>query len=104
MIRTEKGRVTAFANGHIMIIAPQKEAEALLEKAVEIILRVQMCTACGICEKNCPRNAISVRETFTIDEERCNRCGKCANGCIAADEAAKIYRRLMAAEAGASLS
>lgn len=98
VVKTEKGRATVFANGHIMIIAPQQEAEELLQKVSETVLRVQMCTGCGICEKNCKKGAIMVQGTFCIDETKCNRCGKCASGCIAADQAAKIFRRLIAKE------
>ena len=91
-IKTNTGRVTAFASGHLRIIAPCKEAEELLRRSCETILRVQMCTRCKICEKRCPRGAIAVRETIIIDEKKCHRCGKCAEGCIAADQAAKIFR------------
>jgi len=94
VIKTEKGRVTAFANGNIMIIAGKEQAEELLRDVSEIVLRVQMCTRCKICEKNCHRGAITVAETITIDEKKCNHCGKCAKGCIAADQAAKIYAGL----------
>ncbi|MCX6674008.1 MAG: phosphoadenosine phosphosulfate reductase family protein [Methanothrix sp.] len=97
VIKTEKGRVTVFANGNIMIIAGKEQAEELLRSVCEIVLRVQMCTRCKICEKNCPRGAIIVAETITIDEKKCNHCKKCAKGCIAADQAAKIYARLAAA-------
>jgi phosphoadenosine phosphosulfate reductase len=98
VIKTEKGRATAFANGHIMIIAGKEQAEELLRDVCRTILRVQMCTRCRICEKSCDRGAITVTETITIDEKKCNHCKKCANGCIAADQAAKIYARLAAAE------
>ena len=98
VIKTEKGRVTAFANGNIMIIAGKEQAEELLRDVCEMVLRVQMCTRCKICEKNCNRGAITVAETITIDEKKCNHCKKCAKGCIAADQAAKIYARLSAAE------
>jgi len=94
VIKTRTGRVTAFANGYLLIVAPRKEAEELLAKSCETILRVQMCTRCKICEKNCPRGAIAVAETIIIDEKKCNRCGKCSEGCIAADQAAKIFRDL----------
>lgn len=104
VIKTERGRVTAFANGHLMVIAPEKEAEDLLRRASEIILRVQMCTRCRICEKNCRRGAISVRETIAIDEKRCNRCGRCSQGCIAADEASKILRDLKGPAATRAIS
>jgi phosphoadenosine phosphosulfate reductase len=76
-----------------MIIAQKKEAEELLEMAVETVLRVQTCTRCGICEKRCKRGAIKVRDTITIDEKKCNRCGRCAEGCIAADQASKMLRK-----------
>jgi phosphoadenosine phosphosulfate reductase len=89
----EKGRCTVFASGHIMIIAPKKEAEELLESVVETVLRVQTCTRCGICEKRCKKGAIKVRDTITIDEKRCNRCGRCAEGCIVADRASKMLRK-----------
>ena len=31
-----------------------------------------MCTACGICEKNCKKGAIRVQDTFCIDDKLCN--------------------------------
>lgn len=96
VIKTEKGRATVFANGHIMIIAGKSQAEELLRDVCTVVLRVQMCTRCKICEKNCNRGAITVAETITIDEKKCTHCGKCAKGCIAADQAAKIYTRLAA--------
>ncbi|MDD1750881.1 MAG: hypothetical protein LUO89_13525, partial [Methanothrix sp.] len=94
VIKTDKGRATAFANGHIMVIAGKEQAEELLRSICMTVLRVQMCTRCKICETNCNRGAITVAETITIDEKKCNHCGRCAKGCIAADQAAKIYSRL----------
>ena len=64
VIKTDKGRITVFANGHIMIIADKEEAEELLQRICETILRVQMCTGCKICEKNCKQGAILVKETY----------------------------------------
>lgn len=95
VVKTDYGRATAFANGHILIIAGKLEAEEMLRKVSETILRVQMCTRCRICMKNCNQGAITVNDTITIDENKCNRCGKCASGCIAADQAAKIFHRLI---------
>jgi phosphoadenosine phosphosulfate reductase len=97
VIKTEKGRITAFANGQILIIAGKEQAEQLLQDVCETILRAQLCTRCRICEKNCSRGAISVAETMTIDARLCNHCKKCARGCIAADQAAKTYARLIEA-------
>lgn len=93
VIKTDKGRCTVFAGGHIMIIAGKKEAEELLDKVVETVLRVQTCTRCGICEKRCKRGAIKVENTIVVDKKRCNSCGRCAEGCIVADRASKMLRK-----------
>jgi phosphoadenosine phosphosulfate reductase len=94
VIKTDKARCTIFAGGHIMTIAQKKEAEKLFGKVVETIVRVQTCTRCAICEKRCKRGAISVGksagDTIIVDKRKCNRCGRCAEGCIAADRAAKM--------------
>jgi phosphoadenosine phosphosulfate reductase len=90
VVETEKGRASVFANGQIMIIAGKDEAEELLRAVCETVLRVQMCTGCRICEKNCSRGAISVAKTISIDASRCDRCQKCLKGCIAADRARRI--------------
>lgn len=94
VIKTENGRATVFANGHIMIIAGKEQAEELLQDVCETVLRVQMCTGCKICEKNCSQGAIIVDGAMTVDVKKCNHCGLCAKGCIAADQAAKIYARI----------
>ncbi|OPY47685.1 MAG: hypothetical protein A4E46_00327 [Methanosaeta sp. PtaU1.Bin016] len=96
VIKTEKGRATAFANGQLMIIAPKDEAKKLLGRIFETILRVQMCTGCKICERSCKRGAIVVRDSIAVNEKLCNRCGKCAQSCIVADQAAKMSRRFAA--------
>ena len=70
VVKTDYGRATVFANGHIMIIAGKSEAEELLRRVSETILRVQMCTRCRICMKNCDQGAITVNDTFTIDGEK----------------------------------
>ena len=97
VIKTDKGRITVFANGVINIIADQKNADELLRRVFETILRVQLCTKCKICEKNCSQGAISIEDTIFVDEKKCNRCGKCSKGCIAANEAAKVFRKIAAA-------
>ncbi len=94
LLKTENGRATVFANGHIMIIAGRVEAEELLQRVVEVVLRVQLCTKCGICTKKCRQGAITLEDTLIVDGEKCNHCGRCNRGCIAFDEAGKIYREL----------
>lgn len=40
------------------------------------------CTACGLCEKHCPYNAIHVvGKTAQVDETRCYMCGLCVSVC-----------------------
>jgi phosphoadenosine phosphosulfate reductase len=90
VVETDKGRISVFANGQIMIIAGKEEAEELLQSVCRTILRVQLCTGCRICEKNCPRGAISVSHTLAVDGNKCNRCQKCSQGCIAEERAGRI--------------
>ena len=45
-------------------------------------VRKDLCIACGLCIKNCPQAAISVRTGQAwIDQKRCNRCGICVDIC-----------------------
>ena len=45
----------------------------------------QVCVACGVCVKSCPKGAISVfRGCFAaVDEAGCVGCGLCAKACPA---------------------
>lgn len=90
ILRTRKGRCTVYASGHIMAVAPKDAAEGLMRAVVETVLRVQMCTRCGICEKRCRDGAIHVVETVMVDKARCSRCGRCVKGCIVAEGAGKL--------------
>ena len=40
------------------------------------------CIGCGICQKNCPKGAVSVTDfNATIDYSLCANCGVCAEKC-----------------------
>ncbi|MDR2431158.1 MAG: RnfABCDGE type electron transport complex subunit B [Candidatus Margulisbacteria bacterium] len=40
------------------------------------------CTACGLCVKNCPYQAIALRDNLAvIDPAKCTNCGVCAGKC-----------------------
>ena len=45
----------------------------------------QVCVACGVCLKTCPKGAIAIyRGCFAqVDEEKCVGCGLCAKACPA---------------------
>ncbi len=91
IIESENGRCTVFANGHLLVVAPEEKADGVLERVVQAILRAQMCTRCKICEKSCRKKAISVGETIAVDEKKCNSCGKCFSGCIVTAEASRLF-------------
>jgi len=95
ILETKDGKCTIFADGHLLVVASKEKADDLLAKVVETVLRVQTCTRCRICMKSCKRKAVTVEGTFSVDEYRCDRCGRCAKGCIAAAEASKIFRRIV---------
>ncbi|MDD5457032.1 MAG: 4Fe-4S binding protein [Candidatus Margulisbacteria bacterium] len=42
------------------------------------------CTNCGVCESECPAQAISEKDNKrVIDEDICTECGICADSCPA---------------------
>jgi phosphoadenosine phosphosulfate reductase len=83
LLRTKKGSVKLFGGGQVSVTADNAaDAEFLFERSVKALLRSQMCTSCGICEKKCPRKAIKINNGLHIDADRCNGCGKCESSCM----------------------
>jgi ferredoxin len=41
----------------------------------------QDCIACGVCQAECPTDAISEGDIYVIDPEKCIECGACADVC-----------------------
>ena len=39
------------------------------------------CTACGTCVGDCPVEAITPGDVYTIDPTLCTSCGTCADSC-----------------------
>ena len=39
------------------------------------------CIACGVCMANCPVDAISEGDIYSIDAATCTDCGACAEDC-----------------------
>jgi phosphoadenosine phosphosulfate reductase len=83
LLRTKKGNVKMFGGGQVSVTADNAaDAEFLFERSVKALLRSQLCTSCGICEKKCPRKAIKINNGLHVDNERCNGCGKCESSCM----------------------
>ena len=50
----------------------------------QVGIDVDNCIACGICDRKCPANAITVdrkKRTWTIQRMQCIQCGHCAMVC-----------------------
>ena len=41
----------------------------------------ETCISCGACLPECPVEAISEGEPYTVDGEKCIDCGACASAC-----------------------
>jgi phosphoadenosine phosphosulfate reductase len=99
MVASKKGDAKVFAGGQISAVGETpKDATELFDKVARAVLRANMCTRCGICERACPTTAISMKPTgpTLIDAGRCNQCGKCSESCVVAHYFDKLAGRLPA--------
>ena len=61
-----------------------KECKAYECKALtKIEIDPELCKSCGLCQRNCPVNAIEgeLREKRTINQDKCIKCGTCIKSC-----------------------
>ena len=64
--------------------AIEKECKAMECKALSRIeIDEEKCKACGLCQKNCPVNAIEGegREKRHINQDKCIKCTTCIRSC-----------------------
>lgn len=62
----------------------QKECRALECKSMsKITINEEKCKACGLCQRNCPVEAIEgeAREKRVINQDKCIKCGTCIASC-----------------------
>jgi phosphoadenosine phosphosulfate reductase len=85
MVDSKRASAKVFAGGQISSVGDTPEdASRFFDKVARAILRANMCTRCGICVRACPTGAISLDDAISVDEKRCNQCGKCADSCVVA--------------------
>jgi len=83
LLKMPVGRAKLFGGGQVSVTAPDaKSAKRVFEKAVKALIRAEMCTECGICQKGCPRKAITIKGGMRVDPNRCTSCGKCEKSCM----------------------
>ena len=99
LLRLPVGRARLFGGGQVSVNAPdERNVTRIFERSVKALIRAQMCTECGICEKGCPRRAIRIDGGMRVDPERCNSCGRCERSCMVVH----YYDKLMDGEPAAS--
>ncbi len=91
LVKTRTGTSKLFGGGQVSVTSKTLDgSKELFERSVKALLRAQMCTSCGICEKRCPRHAICIKDGLHVDGDRCNSCGVCESSCMVAHYYDKI--------------
>lgn len=44
-------------------------------------IKAEDCIACGICEGECPQNALKIEDVCVVDEDACIECYICIDAC-----------------------
>ena len=82
LMKTKKGTAKLFGGGQVSVTAQSAaDAEHLFERSAKALLRSQMCTSCGICEKKCKQRAVRIKNGFRVTD-KCVSCGRCESSCM----------------------
>ncbi|HBC92825.1 MAG TPA: 6-hydroxynicotinate reductase, partial [Pelotomaculum sp.] len=46
-----------------------------------IVIDLQLCKGCGICQKECPNKAVFIENKKAVVRENCSSCGICTRVC-----------------------
>ena len=59
-----------------------EENDVGIKGALKVEYQEDACIMCGVCEKACRENAITIKDgKLSMDESKCNYCGRCAKAC-----------------------
>jgi phosphoadenosine phosphosulfate reductase len=92
MVRASEGSIKLYTDGTFQVNGGDKgTTEVLFEAAARQLTRVVKCTVCRICEKACPKNAITFKDGHLRVSERCDGCGVCDGVCVVIRYMDRIY-------------
>lgn len=59
-----------------------EENDLGIKGGIKVAWRESDCIQCGVCEKACRTNAITISEgKITVQSDKCNYCGRCVKSC-----------------------
>ena len=67
--------------GEYSVSKARLQIESYYNQGKELTISKHLCTLCGICEKECPFEAISIDEKVLVDMDACTGCGICVEKC-----------------------
>lgn len=84
LVRAGDATVKFFSSGNLLVTADSREKATEVFRQVTLqLMRVCMCTRCGICQGVCPVNAIEIDDMRGLFiSNACIRCGKCIEPCV----------------------
>ncbi|MHA1728016.1 MAG: phosphoadenosine phosphosulfate reductase domain-containing protein [Promethearchaeota archaeon] len=92
-VESKDYEVNIFANGtfYIHVNEENYKFDKLKQKVIGIIVKSHRCNGCGICERICPENIISIQHDEKKDifyplviahlSDKCVKCAKCITHC-----------------------
>lgn len=84
LIKADDATMKFFSSGNLLVTAGSREkATEVFRQVVLQLMRVCMCTRCGICQGVCPVGAIEVDDMRGLYiSDACIRCGNCIEPCV----------------------